>query len=831
MYALNKFFVFFKCVITLLLLRSYGNIIYDLAQTYQGKVSLPDFRNYEKLTIKKRKAELDVAFLKDCQSLGVFPKFLCFPLPNVDNRDTYSIRKRLLRSNITKRCKELRKLEKDLAKKTEELKNHLSSIDWYILNKALTKNVDKQLNKILSTHRKKLKKLTKNKALPFTHKDTVTNLSKVKLSDEELDILRNGLNFSIRPSRLNSSDILTTFERIHLTLKSKLTQQEDYAHLKTELGHLAHTYISSYRPTPNDLKKHRILRSIRNNDNIIVLKPDKGNGVVIMDRQVYINSCYDIINNPTKFKLLSDDPTIAREARLQRLLRKLKKGSHINDQMYQDIFPRGSQPARLYGLPKLHKLRNPNDTPPLRPIVSSINSYNYNLAKYLSSLLSPLIPNNHSAKDSFTFIDDFLSFNTNAPLDKFFISYDVESLFTNIPLNETIDIAIDLIFANNPTFTINRKDLKQLFNIATAQTHFLFDGKYYDQTDGVAMGSPLAPILANIFMGFHEQNWINDYDNAKPLFYRRYVDDIFCVFRDENDAMLFFDYINKQHNNITFTYETEHDNKLPFLDVLLTKSHDACVTSTYHKPTYTGLLLNFFSFTPLSYKTGLIRTLVDRARKLNNTENGFQQDLKNLIFTLQRNAFPFHFINNTIQRYLDNNKDADDTNSATNTNCEQQTSNRRYFKLPYIGDFSRHTQRKLTQLVKRYCTDIDIKLVFTPYKIKNLFCFKDSIPDLSKSMVVYQFSCAGCNSRYIGETSRQLATRVKEHTTTDKNSNIYKHLHTSPSCKNLLSQSCFKIIDSANSTFSLKIKEALHINKLNPDLNVQIHHFNTIFSL
>ena len=240
----------------------------------------------------------------------------------------------------------------------------------------------------------------------------------------------------------------------------------------------------------------------------------------------------------------------------------------------------------------------------------------------------------------------------------------------------------------------------------------------------------------------------------------------------------------------------------------------------------------FFSFAPLSYKTGLIRTLVDRARKLNNTENGFQQDLKKLIFTLQRNSFPFYFINNTIQRYLDKDKNTTSPNtSRPNTNIEQQTTDKRYFKLPYIGDFSRHTQRKLTQLIKRFCTDIEIKLVFTPYKIKNLFCFKDQIPDLSKSMVVYQFSCAGCNSRYIGETSRQLTTRIKEHTTSDKNSNIYKHLHASPSCHNQFSQSCFKIIDSAHSTFSLKIKEALHINKLNPDLNVKIHHFNTIFSL
>ena len=83
---------------------------------------------------------------------------------------------------------------------------------------------------------------------------------------------------------------------------------------------------------------------------------------------------------------------------------------------------------------------------------------------------------------------------------------------------------------------MTKTDLKQLFLIATAQTHFLFDGKFYDKTDGVAMGSPLAPILANIFMGSHERNWITDYNDTKTFFYRRYVEDIFCVFTNETEA-------------------------------------------------------------------------------------------------------------------------------------------------------------------------------------------------------------------------------------------------------------------------------------------------------
>ena len=76
-------------------------------------------------------------------------------------------------------------------------------------------------------------------------------------------------------------------------------------------------------------------------------------------------------------------------------------------------------------------------------------------------------------------------------------------LFTNIPLQETIDIAIIIIFNHNPSLNITEKKLKKLFLFATSQTHFVFNSKFYNQIDRVAMDSPLAPALANIFMGFY----------------------------------------------------------------------------------------------------------------------------------------------------------------------------------------------------------------------------------------------------------------------------------------------------------------------------------------
>ena len=88
-------------------------------------------------------------------------------------------------------------------------------------------------------------------------------------------------------------------------------------------------------------------------------------------------------------------------------------------------------------------------------------------------------------------------------------------LFTNIPLSETIKLAIDLIKISKPDLNISEKDLKGFFSL----THFLFEGKFYDQIDGVAMGSPLAPFLANLFMGHYDKEWLSNYDVASPSNY------------------------------------------------------------------------------------------------------------------------------------------------------------------------------------------------------------------------------------------------------------------------------------------------------------------------
>ena len=146
----------------------------------------------------------------------------------------------------------------------------------------------------------------------------------------------------------------------------------------------------------------------------------------------------------------------------------------------------------------------------------------------MCALLTPFIPTAYCTKDSFTFIKDIQEVSTQ---DSFMVSYDVCSLFTNIPVSETIDIAVKLILENKKGLKFSENELAKLFRLAMSQTYFYFDGKIFEQVDGVATVSPSGPSLTNFFVGYYEQKWLESDRGRLVKFYRRYADDIFCFLK------------------------------------------------------------------------------------------------------------------------------------------------------------------------------------------------------------------------------------------------------------------------------------------------------------
>ena len=218
----------------------------------------------------------------------------------------------------------MRSLKRSLSTYEKEIQNILSSVDKFILDRAVEKNVEWSTKTIIKTHQKKIKNLTKNIALPFTHNETIHNLSTITLTTEELDVLKYGLKHPIHPLHVNKTDVLTTFEFILKTMTKDLKHEKQSGELKAKLSNSANTCVNNYRPSKYAMKKHRILKRLYKNNNIVILRPQKGDGVVIIDRKVYIQKIFEIIKGRTKLKELSTDSTALREGQLHRFLRSMK---------------------------------------------------------------------------------------------------------------------------------------------------------------------------------------------------------------------------------------------------------------------------------------------------------------------------------------------------------------------------------------------------------------------------------------------------------------------------------------------------------------------------
>ena len=340
------------------------------------------------------------------------------------------------------------------------------------------------------------------------------------------------------------------------------------------------------------------------------------------------------------------------------------------------------------------------------------------------------------------------------------VSYDVCSLFTNVPLTETIDIILDKLFPT-PTSLFNGFDVssfRKLLELAVVNTHFIFNKKVFKQIDGMAMGSPLGPTFANIFMCHLENLFLDQCPLAfKPVFYKRYVDDTFVLFKEKHHANLFLNFLNSFHQNIQFTMEQESNNQLSFLDILISRTNNQFLTGIFRKKTFTGLGLNFFSHCPFSFKLNSCKTLLSRAFALSSNWNKFHEEVTFLKSYFNKNCYPSFLFDKVIKKFLD---DIFKPKIPVHDVPKKQM----YVSLPFIYKSS-NMKRELTEILSNLYPYVKFHFIFkNPLTIGSLFKFKDTLPELMRSSTVYMFSCPKCNlGKYIGNTSRLLKVRINCH--------------------------------------------------------------------
>ena len=527
-----------------------------------GNTVVKDIRKFEKIDFALHKCKLDLLFLETYLENQIIPKFLNFRVRNLHlktSRAYHACQLKLLREEISFKRSRIKTLENDFNTPKRKLRGILGIIDYtHVCCLFLNKN-DKKLKNQQDIHSKKLFNLgIESSKTSNDPQKVIFNYSSHVLRESEKSLLYKGLNFAIPPDKLEYSDFLLPFELLYRDIQNLDVTDQKKQLLKARIKDSALSSFSSYNNNNSaalHLTKEEFasLKSLPKNDSLNIQKSDKENFIAIIDEDDYLQKMRNILSDSNKFSevFVTNEKhlkfLINIEKQITNLLKQLNDSQVISDTEYKKLKPRGSRFGILNGLCKIHKSLIEN-CPAFRPILSAIKTPSYNIAKYLVPILEPITNNKFTIKNSFEFAKEVIEQDSGL----YMASLDVESLFTNIPLEETINISCASLFSNEAKINnFNRNDFEKLFRMALQNNFLNFDSKIYKQTDGVAMGSPLYPSLANAFLCFHEQIWLNDCpEDFKPVYYRRYVDDIFALFRSPDHLEKFTNYLNSKHKDI-----------------------------------------------------------------------------------------------------------------------------------------------------------------------------------------------------------------------------------------------------------------------------------------
>ncbi|CAF3279221.1 unnamed protein product [Rotaria sp. Silwood2] len=674
--------------------------------------------------------------------------------------------------------------------------------------------------------------------VPRVDRNVVKNLSSRILSNDETDCLAHGLDYGLVPKNTDDMNIVSNIENFfhritdisqhHKKLMSEVNDKDtvDGADVRV-LNSKEMTLASSFRSITDSFrhqvyrfaqlhnrinteqqKCRNVLKNLKEDKSIVVTRPDKGRGVVLLDKVDYLSKMHTILNDSTKFSFLSYDPTITRETKLIKLLNKLLDEGTISKDFYNLAKPFGSIPGRLYGLPKVHR-----EDIPLRPIVSAIRTFNYGLGKALSQLLSQFIEKKNMIRDSFSFVKELLAL-PKCMSQYEMVSFDIASLYTNVPLTETIEIILKNLYdgqAKPPA--INRGDMKELLDLATENSHFLFNGQLYDQIDGVSMGSPLAPLFAEIFLQDFERKYLSSPEDMGIVYWKRYVDDTFVLFDPTFSVDDVCYTLSQYHPSITFTVEKEKkdaDEKkkkkknernkekkdgeekqdknekntekkdeekekkgeekekkedfipqvLPFLDVLVRRQPDGGFeTRVYRKPTFTSLTTKWDSFVPKTYKYNALSMKVYRAIKICSSYKALHDEFEFIRSLAINNGFPNSLIDSIIRRQLNL-----IYTPSTPISLPSLTTDTVVLRVPYFGPLSQVYAKRIISATNKNYPLKRIRLIYdVKERVGTGFTLKDPIPDQMQAGVVYEATCPECKVYYIGKTFRHFKTRTHEH--------------------------------------------------------------------
>ena len=418
----------------------------------------------------------------------------------------------------------------------------------------------------------------------------------------------------------------------------------------------------------------------------------------------------------------------------------------------------------------------------------------------IAQILSPLVgKNQYALLNSATMVDE-LSNITLCETDVL-VSFDVTALFTKVPVDKSLDIIFERLEADTTLSSRTRlkaAQVRDLLRTCLKTTYFQYDGVIYTQVEGAAMGSPVSPIVANLFMEWFEETALRTF-RYEITIWRRYVDDTVVALCDSLIDML-SDHINSIDPAIKFTREEEDNKTIPMLDTLVRRTEERKLTfSVYRKPTHTDQYLQFASNQPLQHKLGVVRTLYHRCKVLCTEEDSKLKEIEHLKKVLSVSGYTKHAWNRAT---------ADRVPTLRNNPNTRDTRTKGSVLLPYVGP--------VTEAIARNIRKAGVTVHIKPFNTirERLVHPKDKLDRLDQAGVVYKISCNDCDATYVGETERKLNTRFKEHHRSS--SPVGQHMEDR---RHSVDEESVSVLHRESDWYRRGVAEAIYVQQESPCLN------------
>ena len=554
------------------------------------------------------------------------------------------------------------------------------------------------------------------------------------------------------------------------------------------MGTLKHRILAIYRNAPRTVpntstEARAELDDLRRDVSVVVKPSDKCKGLVVMNTDDYVARGEEIT---TAFEQIEQNPTAKTEALSKRIISQTIKDK-IDKGILSAIRPHHSRCAELYGLPKTHK-----EGEPLRPIVSGIDDPIDRLGWLLEQITSQLLKYVPAhLQDTGDFLDRVRDrYPRGFPAGSIAYSMDVKNLYGNIPTGEGIQAVMELIHEHHDElnlFGLAPDDVEALLSHCLQNNYFRFNQSFYKQSDGIAMGSRIAPSIAIVFMGKFEAMAM-EVDRPQPDMYVRYIDDVWGLWTHGSEALTeHLNFMNSRHASITFTIErSDTGGQIPYLDTLIcVEEGGQYSTELYMKPMAAPIILAYDSAHAMSTKRAVLTSQITRAIRIGSDTAARNRGLEKMENLFIQNGYPEQMVKKCIQQQQMKHETAGGGRREQQERSDQRRRQKRerrkkntYIRLPFISDRVAAQVKRVTR-----SSGLPVEIAWTntntlrkrlvrsrlhplpcPSGHRRCYSCNAGLKDkCSTKNVVYELTCRHCGDSYIGETSRPVRLRYNEH--------------------------------------------------------------------